>query len=122
MHSSVWAEEIAQTSPTALIGIDVHFTDTISIVIARPFVISVTHGVAYSLQAIVAIVFIGVERGLRLSEALYKRAECLALGILHHTNTHLARFSANHGTDWRTIILVCAAPTPFVGSTSGWVV
>jgi len=95
-----------------------HFSDTISIVIACPFIVSVAHSVTNALQAIVTIVFIGVERGLRLGKTLYKRTKRVALGILHNTNTHLARFSTNHGTNWWTIILVRAASTPFVRSTS----
>jgi hypothetical protein len=95
-----------------------HFADTISIVITCPLVFAMTDGMAYAFQTIVAVVFIGVEHGFRLGEALYKRAECLALSILHHTHTHLARFSANHGTDWWAIILVGAASTSFVGSAS----
>jgi hypothetical protein len=94
-----------------------HFSDTISIIIACPFVFFVAHSVAYALQAIVAVVFIGVECGFRLGETFHKRTECLALRILHHTDTHLAGFSANHRTDGRTIILVGATSTPFVRST-----
>ena len=117
VNASIRTQEVAQTGPAAFIGIDMHFADTVSIIIACPLVLSMTHSVAYTIQAIVAIVFIGVERGFRLGEALYKRTECLALGILHHTNTHLTRFSTNHGTNWWTIILVGAASTSFVGST-----
>ena len=119
MNTSIRAQEIAQPRPTAFVGIDMHFADTISIVIACPLVFPVTHGMAYSLQAIVTIVFISVECSFRLGEALYKRAECLALGVLHHTDTHLARFSTNHRTNWRSIILVGAASTPFVESNVG---
>ena len=121
VNTSIRTQEIAQSCPTAFVGIDMHFSDTISIVIACPFILSMTHGVAYALQAIVAVVFISVERGFRLGEALYKRTECVALGILHNTNAHLARFSANHGTNWWSIILVCAASTPFVRSTARWI-
>ena len=118
MNTSKRTQKIAQTSPPTFIGVYVHFADTISIVIARPFILSMTDSMAYALQAIVTIVFIGVERGFRLGETLHKRAKCLALGILHHTNTHLARFSTNYGTYWWTIIFVRAASTSFVRSTS----
>jgi len=121
VNTSVGAQEIAQTCPTAFVGIDMHFSDTISIVIACPFILSMTHGVAYALQAIVAVVFISVERGFRLGEAFYKRAECVALSILHNTNTNLARFSSNHSANWWPIILVCTASTPFVRSTARWI-
>jgi hypothetical protein len=121
VNTSIRTQEIAQTCPTTFVGIDMHFSDAVSIVIACPFIFSVTHGMAYSLQAVVAVILISVECSFRLSEALYKRTECPALRILHHTNTHLARFSANHCTNWRSIILVGATPTSFVGSTTRWV-
>jgi hypothetical protein len=118
VNTSKGVQEIAQTYPTTFVGIDKHFSDAVSIVIACPFIFSVTHGVAYALQVIVAIIFISVECSFWLGEALYKRTECPALRILHRTNTHLARFSANHCTNWRSIILAGATPTSFVGSTT----
>jgi len=121
VNTSIRTQEIAQTRPAAFIGIDMHFSDTISIVIASPFIFSVAYCVTNALQTIVAIVFIGVERGFRLGKALYKRTECIALSILHNTNTNLARFSTNHGTNRWTIIFVCTTSTPFVCSTSRWV-
>jgi hypothetical protein len=121
VNPSIRTQEIAQSCPTAFVGIDMDFSDTVSIVIACPLIFSVTDGVAYALQVIVAIIFIGVERGFRLGEALHKRTECLALRILHNANTHLTRFSANHCTNWWSIILVGAASTPFVGSTTRWI-
>ena len=72
VNASVWAQEIAQSCPAAFVGIDMDFSDTISIVIACPFILSMTHGVAYALQAIVAVVFISVERGFCLGEVLHK--------------------------------------------------
>lgn len=121
VNTSVWAQEIAQSCPAAFVGIDVHFSDPISIVIARPFILSMTDGATNALQAIVAVVFIGVECGFCLGEAFYERTECLALSILHDTNTHLARFSTNHRTDRRTIVFVGAPPTPFISSTPRWI-
>ena len=49
MNTSVWAEEIAQSCPATFVRVDMHFSDAISIVIARLFVVSVTHSVAYAL-------------------------------------------------------------------------
>jgi hypothetical protein len=121
VNTSVWAQEIAQSCPTAFVRVDMYFSYAVSIIIACPFILSMTHGVAYALQAIVAVVFIGVECSFSLSKAFYKRAECLALRVLHDTNTHLAGFSANHGTDGWTIILVGAPSTPFVRSTTRWI-
>lgn len=95
-----------------------YFADAVSIIVACPFILSMTHGVTYTLQTIIAVVFIRIECGFRLGEAFYKRTEGLALSILHHTDTHLARFSANHCADGRAIILVRTASTPFIGSTS----
>lgn len=118
VNTSVWAQEIAQSCPAAFVGIDMHFSDTISIVIACPFVFTVAYSVTNALQAIVTIVFIGVERGLRLGEALYKRTERVALSVLHNTNTNLTSFSTDHGTNWWSIILVGAASTPFVCSAA----
>ena len=122
VNTAVRTQEVSQTCPTTFVGIDMHFSDTVSIIIACPLVLSVAHSVTNALQAIVAIVFIGVECGFRPGEVFYKRAECLALRVLHNTNTHLARFSANHGTNGRPIILVGTASTPFVRSTSGRIV
>ena len=121
VNTSVWAQEIAHSRPTTFVGIDMHFSDTISIVIASPFILSMTHGVAYALQAIVAIVFISVERGFRSGEVLDKRAERITLSVLHNTNTNLTRSSSNHGANWWSIILVGAASTPFVRSTARWI-
>jgi hypothetical protein len=121
VNTSIRAQEVAQSCPTAFVGIDMHFSNAISIVIASPFVLSMAHGMAYALQVIVAIIFIGVERGFPLGEALYKGAECVALSVLHNTDTHLTRFSTNHCTNWRSVILVGAASTPFVGSAPRWI-
>ncbi len=121
MNASIGTQKVAQTSPTAFIRVDMDFADAVSIFVACPFVFCVADRVTNTLQMIVAIIFISVERGFRFGEALHKRAEGLALGIFHDTDTHLARFSANHRTDGRTIILVGAASTLFVGSATRWI-
>ena len=118
VNTSVWTQEVAQACPTAFVGVDMHFSDTISIIIACPFVLSMAHRVTYTLQAIVTVIFIRIECGFRLGEALHERTERLALSILQDTNSHLTSFSANHGTNRWTIIFVSAPSTPFVRSTA----
>jgi hypothetical protein len=66
------------------------FTNAIAIIITGPFVLAMAHGVAYSLQAIVAIILIGVENGFRYGKAFYKRTQSVTLGVFHDPNTHLA--------------------------------
>lgn len=98
-----------------------NFADSVSIVITRIFIFAVTDCVAYALQVIVTIIFIGVERRFRLSKVLHKRTEGVALRVLHHANTHLARGSPNDSTHWWTVIVIGTASTLFIDSPTGWI-
>jgi hypothetical protein len=42
MNTSIRTQEIAQSRPTAFAGVNMHFSDAISIIIACPFVLAVT--------------------------------------------------------------------------------
>ena len=46
MNAAIGSQEIALTSPTAFIGVDMHFTNAIAILIARPFMRAMTDRVA----------------------------------------------------------------------------
>jgi len=89
VNSTIRTDEIAQTGPATFVGVDVNFTDAISIVIPSIFVLAVTNGVACALQAIVAVVFIGVECCIGLRKTLDKRTERFAFCVLHHANAYL---------------------------------
>ena len=74
MHSAIGSQKITQPRPTAFIGIDVDFTNAIAVIIARPFIFSMTNRMSNALETIVTVVLVGVERRLFLRKPLDKWA------------------------------------------------
>jgi len=50
MNTSKRTQEITQAGPAAFIGIDMHFPNTIAIVIPGPFIMAVTNRVPHPLE------------------------------------------------------------------------
>ena len=121
MNTAIRSQEIPQTCPPAFVGVDMDFSNAVSIVIACIFTLSMTDCAAYALQAIVALIFISIEGRFRLSKPLDKWTQAIAFGIRHHLYSHLSRFAPNHCANRRSIIRICTSTTSFIGSFSRWI-
>jgi hypothetical protein len=66
-----------------------HFSGTVAIGIAGPFVFGMADSETDSLDLVIAVVLIGLDRRFHLGELLHKGAECFPLGILHDPQAHL---------------------------------
>src|SRR5690606_38435274 len=62
--------EVAHIGPQPFGGVAVDFTEAVPIVIARPFMLTMTDAVALTSDAVVALVFIGVDNRLAQGKAV----------------------------------------------------
>jgi hypothetical protein len=108
-------QEIAQSRPQAFIGIGMGFKPAITVIIACPFVGSVTHGFADAPEGVVTLIFIGIHQCLRLGELFHKRTQRQAFGILPHSQADRAGLASNHPQHRRTVIGKRAPTSLFVG-------
>lgn len=66
-------QEITQASPTTFIGVDMDFSNSVTIGITSPLLLSMTDGQADTGKLVVTIVFVGIHSGIGLSKLLDER-------------------------------------------------
>src|SRR5690606_35541034 len=107
--------EVAHIGPQPFGGVAVDFTEAVPIVIARPFMLTMTDAVALTSDAVVALVFIGVDNRLAQGKAVRMGTQSGTLGVCHHPPPHLSGFASYHAQHRRTIISV-GTTTPLLVS------
>ncbi len=98
-----------------------NFTDAIAILVTRIFVLAMADCMTHALQRVVTLIFIGIQRSVRMRQAFYKRAKRASLRIVPLTDAYLMRLPTYHRTNRWTILVIRAASTPSVGSSAWWV-
>src|SRR5690606_20063477 len=76
--------EVAHIGPPPFGGVAVDFTEAVPIVIARPFMLTMTDAVALTSDAVVALVFIGVDN--RLAQGKAVRMGTQGGTLIQHTD------------------------------------
>jgi hypothetical protein len=112
------AQEIAGRGPQAFDGIGVDFAEAIAVVIARPFLLPMTHRGVDPIEMIVPLPFIRVTSGVFLGVAVHVFLPCLPIRVLPHPQPTLATFPADSPHDGRTIILIGAVASSLVGAAA----
>ena len=73
VNAAEGAQEITQASPTTFIGVDMDFSNSVTIGIAGPLLLGMADGQADTGKLVVTIVFVGVHSGIGLSKLLDER-------------------------------------------------
>ena len=116
MHAAKWSQKVPRCRPQPFNCVGVHFSHAISIVIACPFMLTVTDRAVFPLNRVVACPFIGVTLGRLLRRALHVLSESLAVRVLAHPPAPRPTLSAD-GADHRwPIIFIAPMSTPLVRS------
>jgi hypothetical protein len=110
------AEKVTPASPQACRGVGMHFADAVAVVIACPCLVSMRYCRTRTLKGMVAVVCIGVQVSLRLSEWFHLLAHRRAGRIADHPQTHLLGFTSNRPQYRRTVIGKGAPSPPFIGA------
>src|SRR5579859_802405 len=118
MDTAKRPQEGAQASPQAFQAVGMHFTDSITVVIARPFVDGVAHAGVGTLQGIVGVGLVGVNWHTRSREGMDMPTQACRSRIGFDTEAHLSGVTPHHADNGRTVILICATSAPFVGPAS----
>jgi len=114
-------DEVTHVSPQPFGGVAMDFTKAIAVIITRPLMPSMTDAVAWPSDAIVALIFIGVENGLALCEAFRMGSQRDPFGVRHHPQPYLSRFPSHRAQNRRAIIGIRAPSALFVRTTTGWI-
>ncbi len=69
VHAAKGAQKISVPRPQPFGAVDMHFTDTVAIIIPRPFVLAMIDGHVQALNLIVARPLIGIRHPIRPREA-----------------------------------------------------
>src|SRR5690606_17643254 len=86
--------EVAHIGPPPFGGVAVDFTEAVPIVIARPFMLTMTDAVALTSDAVVALVFIGVDNRLAPGQALRMGTQGCTSGACHLLRLQLSGFAS----------------------------
>ena len=115
MHPAEGAQKIANPGPHTFGGVDMDFSDTIAIIIPRPFVFPMLDGDALALNRVVALPFISVRHGIGLGEARHVAFQSFAIGMFDDAQADLPALASDRAHNGRPIIVVGAMAFLFVG-------
>lgn len=121
MNTFERTQKVSNIGPHSLGRVAVDLTDAIAVIISCPLVGSMAHRGMVTNDMVVALVLVGVDSRTSLGEAMDVISQCSAFRIFDNSQAYFTCLSS-YSTDNRwTIILVGAAPSPFVGPTSRWI-
>lgn len=122
MHSAKGPQEISRRGPQPLDGIDMNLADSIAIIIARPFVLTMTDRAVGALDLVGAQPFIRVTSGSLLRVAMHVLLQSLAVRMLANSQAALPAPSAKSADHRRAMIVVSSVPTLLVRSPPGRII
>ena len=99
-----------------------YFADAITIVVACPFLIAMTHSHMRAVEMLIALPLIRVHHRLRLGETMHMRFKRLSVGVMHQAQAHLMTLSSNRPHNGGAVIVVSAMSPSLVGTPTGRVV
>ena len=73
----------------------------------------------WTLERMIAVVLIGVDQRLGLSEVLDKGTDRIRFSIQRHTQAHLSTLPSQYPQDGRTVIGIRPTTPPFIGAARG---
>src|SRR5262245_11945597 len=115
------AQKITCRGPQAFDGVGMDLTDTITIIVARPFFLAMTHRVVSALDFVVALPFIGVTPGVSLGVPMHVLLQRLAIGMGPHPQTTLPTVTSHSPDNGRPIVVVRPVPALLVGAAARWI-
>jgi hypothetical protein len=118
MHSSKWSQIISHPGPQSFYRIDVYFSYPISIIISRPFSLSVIYCRVLTINPLIASPFICIAGRFLLRALMNVLLKCFTIGSLDYSQPTLAACATNGSNYRRTIILIVTVPALLVCSTS----
>ena len=120
-YATKQAQKVSQPGPHAFNGVGMHFSNTVAIIIACPFLLSVSNRRARALDGVVAVIFVRVNMRAFACKAFDMFAQRRLFGVRRDPQAHLSSFSpycADHG--W-TIIGKRPASPSLVRPTARWI-
>ncbi len=118
MDSAKRAQEVSQRLPQAFNRVDVDFTDTVAVVVARPFFRAVTDRLVTPIQLGVALPLVAVTGRAIPGELLDVAVQRLFVGALGDSQAALATTSSNRPDHRRAVIVVRAMSALLIGSAT----
>ncbi len=121
VNASKRPQKIAGRRSQSFNCVDMDLSHSIAIVISGPLFLAVTSRTVGAIEAVVALPFIGVTGDLRLCVPLHVFLQRLTISMMAHSQATLPTLPANRPDNWRSIIVIRAAPTLLVGSSTWWI-
>lgn len=118
MNATEGTQEVAHRCPHPFGCVDVHFADTITIVIACPFLLAVTHRRMCANDVVVALPFIGEYHGISQGEGVNVVNQGLFVSVVDHSQACLSTLTADRAHNRRSVIVVGTMSRSFVSPSA----
>lgn len=114
VHTSKGTQEIADSRPHPFDSVDVHLANPVTIIIPCPFFLAVTDRCVRSDDMVVTLPFVCVYLCTNQGESMHVLNQGFFVGVMNHTQTHLATLTSDCADNRWTVVVVCAVATLFV--------
>ncbi len=119
-HTTKGTEKITKACPQALNSIGMNFANAIAIVVACPFVLTVTDHRTRAADSVVAIILIGVYVCAFACEAFHMGTQGHLFGVRRDAETHLSGLTSDGAHHRRTVIGKGTWDLRSIGRSCSW--
>ena len=122
MNTTERAQEVAHGSPHTLDGVDMHFPDAITVVIACPFTRAVTDGSPRANDMIVATPFIGIDLRPGCRKLMDMSAQGFLVSMVYDAQAHFTALASDSSHNRRSVIVISPVSSAFVSPSARWII
>src|SRR5258707_1439420 len=113
--TSKGTQEVTQSRPHAFGRVGMNFTDTVAIIIPRPFFAAMRDGGVSALNSIVTGILIGIDVGLGQCKVFHMTRQRRLGRVFYYSQAHLTTVAPHTAQHRRAVIGKRATPTPLIG-------
>src|SRR5258707_3999017 len=113
--TSKGTQEVTQSRPHAFGRVGMNFTDTVAIIIPRPFFAAMRDGGVSALNSIVTGILIGIDVGLVQCKVFHITRQRRLGRVFYYSQAHLTTVAPHTAQHRRAVIGKRATPTPLIG-------
>jgi len=121
MHTLERTQKVTHLRPHAFTSVGMYFSDAIVVVIPCPLSSRVAHDVVLAPHSAVPTPFVSAQSGRCSSEVVHVTEQSRRIGSMSHSQPHLPTLPAYRADDRRTVALISAMTSEFVGSSPRWI-
>jgi len=122
VNTTEGAQEFTHRRPHTFGSVDMHLTDAIAVIIARPFLLAVTDRRVRANDVMVALPFVGVYLSIGPGEGMDMVNQRLFVSVVNHSQACLSALTSHSADNGRPIIVIGAVSPQFVDPPAGRII